>query len=114
MTELEAAGEVIGGAGAARAIEPGHGEASDHPTHCENCGTALAGDYCYSCGQKGHIHKTIGGLLHDLIHGVLHLDGKLWRTLPLLAVYTPLKTRTPWCTWWTRVTPSAFTRRRRK
>lgn len=31
-------------------------------------------------GQKAHV-AAIG---HDLIYGVLHLDGKFWRTLPLL------------------------------
>jgi hypothetical protein len=37
------------------------------------------------CGQKGHVHRTISAIGHDLIHGILHLDGKFWRTLPLLA-----------------------------
>ncbi len=52
---------------------------------CLNCGTVLQGNFCHSCGQKAHIHRTISGIMHDLIHGVLHLDGKLWNTLPLLA-----------------------------
>ncbi|WP_435418693.1 DUF3667 domain-containing protein [Parerythrobacter aurantius] len=55
---------------------------------CLNCGTGLQGDFCHSCGQKAHIHRTISGILHDLVHGVLHLDGKLWETLPLL-VFKP-------------------------
>ncbi|MEN3972170.1 DUF3667 domain-containing protein [Sphingomicrobium sp. XHP0235] len=94
MNGVEAAGELIGGAGAARAIEPGtHGAGGDHgagPERCLNCGCALAGDYCHCCGQAAHVHKTIGGLLHDLLHGVLHLDGKFWNTLPLL-VWKPGK-----------------------
>ena len=88
MNGVEAAGEIVGGAGAARAIEPGtHGAGGDHgegPSRCLNCGCALAGDYCHCCGQAAHLHKTIGGLWHDLLHGVLHLDGKFWNTLPLL------------------------------
>ncbi|KUO57712.1 MAG: hypothetical protein APF78_04865 [Sphingomonadales bacterium BRH_c3] len=53
---------------------------------CLNCGTELVGAHCHSCGQKAHLHRTIGAFLHDLIHGALHLDGKIWRTLPMLVV----------------------------
>jgi outer membrane murein-binding lipoprotein Lpp len=42
--------------------------------------------YCHACGQAGHIHRTLAAWWHDLAHGVLHLDGKIWRTLPLLAL----------------------------
>jgi hypothetical protein len=52
---------------------------------CLNCGTRLVGPHCHQCGQAGHVHRNIGAWWHDLIHGVLHLDGKIWRTLPLLA-----------------------------
>lgn len=52
---------------------------------CLNCGTALAGAYCHACGQHAHAHRTLGALFHDLLHGVLHFEGKVWRTLPLLA-----------------------------
>ena len=31
------------------------------------------------------MHRTLGAFFHDLVHGVLHFEGKLWRTLPLLA-----------------------------
>ena len=51
---------------------------------CLNCGTELIGEHCHACGQKVHIHRTISAIFHDLVHGVLHLDGKLWTTLPLL------------------------------
>lgn len=52
---------------------------------CLNCGTPLIGTHCHECGQAAHLHRTLGALGHDLAHGVLHLDGKTWRTLPLLA-----------------------------
>ena len=52
---------------------------------CLNCGTALVGDFCHACGQHAHAHRTIGAFSHDLMHGVLHFEGKTWRTLPLLA-----------------------------
>src|SRR6185503_17683936 len=52
---------------------------------CLNCGTALIGPHCHNCGQAGHVHRTLMAWWHGLAHGVLHLDGKIWRTLPLLA-----------------------------
>ena len=52
---------------------------------CLNCGTALVGDHCHACGQHAHVHRTISAFFHDLLHGVLHFEGKTWRTLPLLA-----------------------------
>jgi hypothetical protein len=64
------------------------GAASDGHTHesaCLNCGTQLIGDHCHACGQRAHVHRTLGAFFHDLLHGVLHLEGKTWRTLPMLA-----------------------------
>lgn len=51
---------------------------------CLNCGTALVGAFCHTCGQHAHVHRTLGAFGHDLLHGVLHLEGKAWRTLPKL------------------------------
>jgi len=52
---------------------------------CTNCGVKHDGDFCPACGQNVHLHRTLSAIGHDLVHGVLHLDGKLWDTLPLLA-----------------------------
>lgn len=82
---VEGVGEAVTGIMVARAIEPAAGEASGQETACLNCGAALVGAYCHQCGQTGHIHRTLSAWWHDLAHGVLHLDGKVWRTLPLLA-----------------------------
>ncbi|WP_243444776.1 DUF3667 domain-containing protein [Sphingosinicella humi] len=85
---IEGMGEAVTGGVIARAVEPKAGEAraaDDHPATCLNCGAALLGPYCHSCGQSGHVHRTLTAWWHDLAHGVLHLDGKVWRTLPLLA-----------------------------
>lgn len=30
------------------------------------------------------MHRTLAGFVHDLLHGVLHLEGKIWHTLPKL------------------------------
>lgn len=87
MPDLEAVGDAATGAVIARTVEPQAGEADGH-THernCLNCGTELAGDYCHACGQKAQIHRTIAAWWHDFLHSVLHLDGKFWRTLPMLA-----------------------------
>jgi hypothetical protein len=83
---IEAVGEAVTGSLLARAVEPSGGE-TGHERHanCLNCGTALTGEYCHSCGQPGHIHRTLGAFWHDVAHSVLHFDGKIWRTLPLLA-----------------------------
>lgn len=85
-SDLEGIGAAVTGALAARAVEPGHGEGGEAlETECANCAMPLVGRHCHYCGQKAHVHRSIGAILHDLIHGVLHLDGKFWRTLPLLA-----------------------------
>lgn len=87
MPDIEAVGDAVTGGLVARAVEPGAGEADGH-THeknCLNCGAALAGPYCHNCGQQAHVHRTLGAFWHDLLHGVLHFEGKVWRTLPMLA-----------------------------
>lgn len=54
-------------------------------SECLNCGAPLSGAFCASCGQKAELHRTIRALMHDLLHGALHFEGKIWNTLPLLA-----------------------------
>ena len=87
MPDLEAVGDGVTSGG--QAIEPNAGEtAADVHTHernCLNCGCALLGDYCHCCGQQAHVHRTIAAWWHDFLHSVLHVDGKFWRTLPMLA-----------------------------
>lgn len=84
-TGVEAIGEAVTGGMFARATEPTSGEAlHGEEGACLNCGAPLDGAYCRACGQKGHVHRSVSAILHDLVHGVLHLDGKFWRTLPLL------------------------------
>ena len=90
--------EIVEGLGAgamgslfARALEPDSGAKAPHPDQpkqCLNCGATLDGAYCSACGQQAHLHRTIGGFMHDLLHGALHFEGKLWHTLPML-VFKP-------------------------
>lgn len=61
------------------------GHAHTGPVTCANCKTVFSGNFCPECGQKAHIHRSLAAIGHDIMHGVLHLDGKLWETLPLLA-----------------------------
>lgn len=82
--EVEAAGDAITGGLIARAVEGGvHGHGA-HSGVCLNCGTKLIGAHCHACGQAGHIHRSLSAIWHDIAHGVLHFEGKIWRTLPLL------------------------------
>lgn len=85
-------GDIVEGALAAKSVEPGHGQsgAAGHGSACLNCGTALIGQHCHVCGQAAHVHRTLGAFFHDLLHGVFHFEGKIWRTLPLL-VWNPGK-----------------------
>ncbi len=88
MPDLEGIGDAVTGGMVGRAVEPAAGEARDGHTHernCLNCGAALAGPYCSECGQQAHVHRTLSAFFHDLVHGVLHFEGKIWHTLPMLA-----------------------------
>jgi hypothetical protein len=97
MAELEAVGDVITGGLLGRAVEPAAGEVAcgvaDEPLACLNCGTEFREEFCGRCGQKSKVHRTITAIGKELIHGVLHLDGKLWNTLPLLALHPGVLTR---------------------
>ena len=87
---MEAAGTAIEGALLGAAVENagrslGKNEAHSDEAACLNCGAPLSGPYCAACGQQAHVHRTLSAIWHDILHSVLHFDGKFWRTLPLLA-----------------------------
>lgn len=86
--ELEAMADTATGTLAARAIEDESKPSADghtHESHCLNCHAALIGSHCHHCGQHAHVHRTLGGFGHDILHGVFHFEGRIWGTLPLLA-----------------------------
>ena len=85
---IEPVADVVTGGLLGRAIEPAAGEGVGHSdeTNCLNCGTRLIGSHCHQCGQRAHVHRTVTAFFHDLLHGVFHFEGKIWRTLPMLAV----------------------------
>jgi hypothetical protein len=84
--DIEAAGDAITGGMLARTVEPSHGE-SHEAGHgpCRNCGAPVDTPYCGQCGQAAHLHHSFAAIWHDLAHGVLHFEGKIWTTLPELA-----------------------------
>jgi len=54
-------------------------------TPCANCGTTLAGAWCYTCGQRGEeYHRSIWRLAWEAFEGLTDLDGRIWQTFPRL------------------------------
>jgi Protein of unknown function (DUF3667) len=87
MGEIEAVADVVTGGMLGGAVEPATGHRPGHTdeSNCLNCGTALVGQYCYACGQHAHVHRTLGAFAQDFLTGALNFEGKIFRTLPLLA-----------------------------
>ncbi|MFO1241017.1 MAG: DUF3667 domain-containing protein [Sphingomonadaceae bacterium] len=82
---IEAAGDIVAGGLIARAIEPDAGEqGGEGQTNCLNCGVQVIGRHCHDCGQSVRVHRTLTAFWHDFTHSILHFEGKIWRTLPLL------------------------------
>jgi len=61
---------------------------------CANCATPLAGPWCHACGQLGEdFHRSTFKLIAEAFEGVLHIDGRLWKTLPNLFLHPAKLTR---------------------
>lgn len=86
--EVEAAGAAITAGLAAAAIDGKKSHAGHAHGACANCGAELDGNFCASCGQPAHIHRTLGHMVEEFLHGLLHFDTRAWRTLPML-VFRP-------------------------
>ncbi|MBJ7319600.1 MAG: hypothetical protein DCF29_25320 [Alphaproteobacteria bacterium] len=84
--DIEGAGGAITGGLIAGAVEKptGHAGEAGHGV-CSDCGAATSGNFCANCGQATHVHRTLLHLGEELLHGVMHFDARVWRTLPLLA-----------------------------
>lgn len=50
---------------------------------CTNCGDARIDVFCAKCGEKqpSHHDVTMGHFAHEVVHELVHLDSKLFRTL---------------------------------
>lgn len=97
--DVEAAGDVLTGAVVAGAVDratKSSGASGHEPAAgatCGNCGTTLSGAYCSACGQAAHIHRSLLSLGHDILHGVFHFEGRIWRTVPELFFHPGRLTR---------------------
>lgn len=57
------------------------------PRRCANCGTAAPLDYCPACGQEQHdLHRSLRGVLAEVLDNVAGWDGKILATFRLLLV----------------------------
>ncbi|KAK0341370.1 hypothetical protein LTR94_026636, partial [Friedmanniomyces endolithicus] len=85
--DIEAAGAAVTGGLVAGAIERPTGKAGEeYHGRCSDCGAEASGAFCSTCGQPTHVHRTLLHLGEEILHGVMHFDGRIWRTLPLLAL----------------------------
>ena len=94
--EPEAAGDALTGAIIGHTLDrpsrgAKHGEAASDG--CRNCGAALQGAYCSTCGQPAHLHRSLSSIAHEILHGVFHFEGKIWRTIPELLFHPGRLTR---------------------
>jgi hypothetical protein len=53
------------------------------PRGCSNCGDPQIAVYCARCGEKqpGHHDRQLKHFVHDVLHEMAHIDGKLVRTV---------------------------------
>ncbi|RUL64365.1 DUF3667 domain-containing protein [Dyella dinghuensis] len=52
---------------------------------CANCTTPLEGEYCHHCGQSVHsVLRPVHGLMEEFLETFLHIDGRIFHTLPPL------------------------------
>ena len=84
--DIDAAGGAVTAGLIAGAVEKPTGQAGEHEAHvCSDCGAETTGNFCANCGQPTHVHRTLIHLGEEVLHGVMHFDARIWRTLPLLA-----------------------------
>jgi hypothetical protein len=63
-------------------------------TPCANCETPLEGPWCHACGQAAtETHRHAHHLIAETFESLFHADGRLWRTLPKLAMHPAELTR---------------------
>ncbi len=88
--DFEAIGDAVTGGLLARSVEPAAGDrvrdGHTHEKNCLNCGARLTGPFCAECGQKAHIHRSVRAFFQDFVQGLFNFEGKIWRTLPMLAL----------------------------
>ncbi len=88
-SEVEAAGLASAG---------GLDGGTHHPVEagkpCRNCGGLVENRYCTVCGQLGaDFHRPVWDLVASSLGDMLSLDGRLWRSLPMLMLRPGRMTR---------------------
>lgn len=83
---MEDAGGVVTAGLVGAAISKPTGEAGEPHGVCADCGAEVTGKFCSNCGQAAHVHRSLLHLVEEVLHGVVHFDARIWRTLPLLAL----------------------------
>lgn len=82
--DIDAAGGAATAGLIGGALERPTGHAGEAHGDCSDCGAPTEGNFCSNCGQPTHVHRTLLHLIEEVLHGVVHFDGRIWRTLPLL------------------------------
>ena len=82
--DVDSTGGAVTGAVLTAAVEKPTGKAGEHSHRCDDCGAQVSGRFCSNCGQPAHTHRTLLHLGEEILHGVMHFDSRIWRTLPLL------------------------------
>lgn len=82
--DIDAAGGAATAGLIGGALERPTGHAGEAHGECSDCGAPAEGNFCSHCGQPTHVHRTLLHLIEEVLHGVVHFDGRIWRTLPLL------------------------------
>lgn len=96
MADLETVSEAAA-SGLTATAPRGSSVQVEEPCHtCADCGAETIGRFCHQCGNPSHIHRTLGHLLEEFLHGIAHFDGRAWRTFPLL-VFRPGRLTREWC-----------------
>ena len=83
--DIDGAGAAVTAGVIGAAVEKPTGHAGEAHDVCTDCGEATSGKFCSNCGQPTHVHRSLLHLVEEVLHGVLHFDARIWRTLPLLA-----------------------------
>ena len=93
--DVETIGGAVSGGLAAAVVSDPSGHGGEPERNCADCGTETLGRFCHNCGNPSHVHRTLLHLGEELLHGVMHFDSRVWRTLPLL-VFRPGKLTREW------------------
>jgi hypothetical protein len=73
-SEVEAAGAAITAGLASAVIDKSRAHDGNGHGPCANCCAEITENYCAVCGQPTHIHRTLGHMVEEFLHGILHFD----------------------------------------